>query len=139
MTNSHRFNISPGFFRFLSCSSSFRSSSPEFSLFFFFFHHFLVSFSLFIFIDPRRSQTRDIRIDNARQCGNVRRSALLIETGDLPKYRVLSRLGRIVSDTRPGHAATVYFPGQVGVKNEAAKPIRVLLSSPLPPPPLKLG
>lgn len=72
--------------------------------------------------------------DNAAT-SNVHRSALLIETGDLPKYRVLSRLGRIVSDTRPGHAATVYFPGQIGVKNEAAKPIRVLLSSPLPLPP----
>lgn len=42
--------------------------------------------------------------------------------------------------SRPGHAATVYFPGQVGVKNEAAKPIRVLLSlRSLPLPSLKLG
>lgn len=36
-----------------------------------------------------------------------------------------------MNDIRSGCAATrrFIFPGQVGVKNEAAKPIRVLLSS----------
>lgn len=68
----------------------------------FFFHQFLVSFSLFIFIDPRsqsNARYQDRQCATMRQPATVHRSALLIETGDLPKYRVLSRLGRIVSDT----------------------------------------
>lgn len=134
MTNSHRFKIFP---RILPFPLHSVHRLPNFPSFF-----FIISFSLFIFIDSR-SQSNARYQD--RQCATMRQPATFtvplfwLKRGDLPKYRVLSRLGRIVSDTRPGHAATVYFPGQVGVKNEAAKPIRVLLSSPLPLPPWSLA
>lgn len=98
MTNSHRFKIPPRILPFPLLRSVHRL--PNFPSFFF--HQFLVSFSLFIFIDPRsqsNARYQDRQCATMRQPATVHRSALLIETGDLPKYRVLSRLGRIVSDT----------------------------------------
>lgn len=57
--------------------------------------------------------------DNVRD-RRKKRLATLIETADLPKRRASCNRGRIVSDT-----CEVYSAARLGVKNEAAEPIRV--------------
>lgn len=92
MTNSHRFKISP-------VSSSVPRHCHHrlirFFVLFFFSHHLLVYFSLFLFSsiqDAVKCAIRGSMRDNAAT-SNVHRSALLIETGDLPKYRGIVEAG----------------------------------------------